>query len=124
LVPGAKAEDALNELAALRPDCIPIIFGKPETSAGMLDLRREDSYHSLLTSLDTLDLDRWFAARSAEFEQIGIEPPRGAWPTERHPESGLYCVRRIQAPRDFEPEVVIGLVPASEPSAPRLWRLE
>jgi hypothetical protein len=116
LLPGAEAEEALSELASLRPDCTPIIFGKPETAAGMLDLRQEESYESLLASLDTLDLRRWLADRSAELEQIGIQPPRGAWPTENHPESGLYCVRRIQAPRDFEPEMVIGLVPASEPA--------
>jgi Domain of unknown function (DUF4253) len=116
LVAGAKAEDALNELAGLRPDCTPIIFGKPETAAGMLGLRQEESYESLLASLDTLDLDRWLSARSAELKQVGIKPPRGAWPTERHQESGLYCVRRVQSPRDFEPELVIGLVPTREPA--------
>jgi hypothetical protein len=82
----------------------------------MLDLRQEESYESLSTSLEKLDLDRWLVDRGDEFEQSGIEPPRGAWPAEGHPESGLYCVRRVQAPRDFEPEVVVGLVPAGEPA--------
>jgi hypothetical protein len=116
LVPGADAEDALNELAGLRPDCTPVIFGKPETAAGMLGLRQEESYEDLLASMDALDLGRWLAGRSAELKQIGIEAPRGAWPAEHQPNNGLYCVRRVQPPGEFEPEVVIGLVATGEPA--------
>jgi hypothetical protein len=116
ILPGAEAEDALNELAGLRSECTPIIFGKPEAAASTHDLRVEESYEDLLTSLDELDLDRWLSDRSSEFAQSEIPPPRGTWPAESQPENGLYSVRRILAPRDFEPEVVIGLVPTSEPA--------
>ncbi len=118
LLPGAKAEDALNELAGLQSGCTPIILGKPETAAGMVDLRDDEPYESILSKLDKLDLNRWLADRSLEIEQNGSQPPRGAWPEETHPESGLYCVRRILAPRDFEPDVVIGLVPGEPALVP------
>jgi Domain of unknown function (DUF4253) len=116
VLPGAEAEDALNELAGLRSECTPIIFGKPETAARTHEVRLEESYESLLTSLDNLDLDRWLGDRSSEFAQTEIPQPRGAWPAESQRENGLYSVRRILAPRDIEPEVVIGLVPTSEPA--------
>ena len=117
LLPGAKAEDALSELARLRPDCTPIIFGKPETAAHVLDGdNRSGPYEELLAGLNRVDVERWFTERFVELKPIGIEPPRGAWPAEPQQDNGLFCVRQVLAPRDFEPEVVVGLVPTSEPA--------
>jgi hypothetical protein len=117
LLPGTDAEQALDELARLRPDCTPVVLGNPETAANTLAPDQTSSPAALLAELDGLDLNSWIAERLAGLRQLGIEPRRGPWPnTPRAPTSKLSSVGKISGKREFFPEVVVALVPTAEPA--------
>jgi uncharacterized protein DUF4253 len=82
----------------------------------MLVLGQPEPYGSLLANLDEFSLDHWLAERFTELKQTGIEPPRGAWPVPGDNGNGLFCVRSPLGDRDFEAQVVVALVPTSEPA--------
>ena len=115
LVPGAEAERALDEIGELRADCTPVILGDPETAAKMLAPDRA-SLGTMPTEPDRIDLDRWIAERLNDLKQYGIEPPRGPWPDAPGAKNReLTSLRSLTASRDFLPEIVVALVPTTEP---------
>lgn len=119
LVSGADAEASLDELARTRSDGVAVIFGASETAADLAHISDEVPLDELLAELSQFDPGRWFSERLAELE---LEPPRGPWPTDRSDSqrNGFYSVRQRNG--DFEPEVVVAIVPVAEPAlvAPRL----
>jgi hypothetical protein len=117
VVPGAEAAWTLEELARQRPDCMPVVLGPPETAANTLAPEQSSSLEALLKELDRLDLVGWLAERLAKLKQLAIEPPRGPWPaTPRTSDDELICVRSLRGNREFFPEVVVALVPTTEPA--------
>jgi hypothetical protein len=115
IVPGADAEASLDALVQKKSDGVPIILGTPESAADMVHLPEEVPLDELLAELNQFDPNRWFSERLIELE---LEPPRGTWPTDPDEQrSELYTVRRPGLKGDdFEPEVVIAIVPVAEPA--------
>ncbi len=116
LVPGAEAERTLDAIGKLRTDCTPVILGNPETAAEMLAPDRA-SLGMMPAEPDRIDLDGWIEQRLANLKQDGIALPRGPWPDAPGAKNrGLTSVRSLTASRDFFPEIVVGLVPTTEPA--------
>jgi hypothetical protein len=119
LVSGADAEGALDELFRQRPDSVAVILGTPATAASMLDQSERVPVESLLAEFGRVDPDRWLSERLAELKRNGIEPPHGPWPvhrSDRQASGGLVSVRRALKAEEFEPEVVVAIVPVTEPA--------
>jgi Domain of unknown function (DUF4253) len=117
LVSGAEAERVLDEIGRLRTDCTPVILGDPETAATIL-ASDDASPGTMPAEPDRIDLDHWIAERLANFKQeYEIEPPHGPWPEAPRPATGeLKSVLGLRGGRDFLPEIVIALVPTTEPA--------
>ncbi len=122
IVAGREAEAALDELVRLRPDCTPVILGRPESAA---DIFIGDSggptppLQSLLADLSHVDIDRWLLDRNAEFKSLGSDPPRGPWPLVRigaPSEDQVSTLRDVLGRRELLHQLVVALIPTTEPS--------
>ena len=123
ILPGERAEEALAELGRTHPRSTPILFGSPLEAGILFERMRnwDETPDQWLSQAEDFDLDAWLTERKREHAETCAKygetwPQRGDWPHAVRKFDRLSVPNDILKPENKKPQVIIGLLPAADPT--------